>query len=86
MKVVQEQQETFEANGFTLFYVIFPFLCQFDGSSKRGHIKSKEVMDIDYGKTFLNDDRTAPNSNQSEYVSSRAAHLRPHLKTHSGEK
>ena len=66
------------------FLLIFPFLSQLDGSSKRRRIKLNEVMDIDNDKNYL--DRTVHKCNQCEYTSSQGGHLRTHLKTHSGEK
>ena len=61
------------------------FLSQLKGRSKRRPIKLKEVMDIDPGKIDQNDDGMLHKCNQCEYTSSRAGHLRAHLKTHSGE-
>ena len=67
-------------------FITFPFFSQFRESSTRRRIKLKEVMDIDHGKNYLNDDRAARKCNQCEYTSSHASNLRTHFKTHSGEK
>ena len=45
-----------------------------------------EVMKIDHGKNYLNEDMRAHKCNQCEYTSSWASNLRTLLKIHSGEK
>ena len=49
------------------------------------HILLNEVMKIDHGKNYLNEDMRAHKCNQCEYTSSWASNLRTHLKIHSGE-
>ena len=51
-----------------MFLIIFSssFLSQFDGSFKRWHIKSMEVMDIHHGKNHFDIIKMAHKCNQCE--------------------
>ena len=78
------RKEDFQEKLLKIMLIKFPFLSQLDGSSKRRHIKLKEVMDIDYSKNDRKFDGKTHKCNQCEYISSRAGNLKTHLKKHSG--